>query len=121
MGIIARASKTDDAMPGDAAMSPSDPVFESAESDDKPGMEFSPRERALVELLAAGHTDASAARRLGVSPRTVSYTLQSLMDRLQVENRFQLGLALGTLGAQEVTQDSMDSDGDRPPESIDGA
>jgi DNA-binding CsgD family transcriptional regulator len=62
---------------------------------------LSAREKALVELLAAGHTDASAARRLGISPRTVSYALQSLMDRLEVENRFQLGLALGTLGVGE--------------------
>jgi len=68
------------------------------------GVVFNAREKALVELLAAGHTDASAARRLGVSPRTVSYTLQSLMDRLEVENRFQLGLALGTLGARDRTE-----------------
>jgi LuxR family transcriptional regulator of spore coat protein len=63
---------------------------------------FTPREKALVELLAEGHTDASAARRLGVSPRTVSYTVQSLMDRLEVDNRFQLGLALGLLGVDKL-------------------
>ena len=81
---------------------------------------FSPREKALVELLAAGHTDASAARRLGVSPRTVSYTLQSLMDRLEVENRFQLGLALGTLGTHEGNDGSVAgyASHDRPPDSI---
>ena len=62
-------------------------------------MVLTPREKTLVELLAAGHTDASAAKRLGCSPRTVSYTLRALMDRFGVENRFQLGLALGTLGA----------------------
>ncbi len=95
-----------------------DPPEESGE-DEGSGLEFSAREKALVELLAAGHTDASAARRLGVSPRTVSYTLQSLMDRLDVENRFQLGLALGTLGAQEVTDPSLLDEDDRPPESID--
>jgi len=120
VATIARASWTDDAMPGDAAVTPSGPMSVPEKCNDEPGMEFSARERALVELLAAGHTDASAARRLGVSPRTVSYTLQSLMDRLQVENRFQLGLAIGTLGAQEVTQDSMGADADRPPEFIDG-
>jgi DNA-binding NarL/FixJ family response regulator len=53
------------------------------------------RERALVTLLARGHTDATAARELHVSPRTVSNILRSLMDRVGVENRFQLGLALG--------------------------
>jgi len=86
------------------------------------GVVFTAREKALVELLAAGHTDASAARRLGVSPRTVSYTLQSLMDRLAVENRFQLGLALGTLGATETADGSAaepDVAQDRPPNSID--
>jgi DNA-binding CsgD family transcriptional regulator len=60
------------------------------------------RERELVELLAAGHTDHAAAARLRVSPRTVSYTLRALSDRLGVENRFQLGLALGAAGAVSV-------------------
>jgi DNA-binding NarL/FixJ family response regulator len=67
---------------------------------------FTAREKALVELLAAGHTDASAARRLGLSPRTVSYTVQSLMDRLNVENRFQLGLAIGLLGVDRPVKAS---------------
>jgi DNA-binding CsgD family transcriptional regulator len=67
---------------------------------------FTAREKALVELLAAGHTDASAARRLGLSARTVSYTVQSLMDRLDVENRFQLGLALGLLGFDKPAEES---------------
>jgi DNA-binding CsgD family transcriptional regulator/DNA-binding transcriptional ArsR family regulator len=57
------------------------------------------RERALVTLLARGHTDATAARELHVSPRTVSNILRSLMDRVGVENRFQLGLALGAARA----------------------
>ncbi|GAA4460305.1 helix-turn-helix transcriptional regulator [Phytohabitans houttuyneae] len=54
-----------------------------------------PRELALVELLAKGHTDSSAARELRVSTRTVSSIVRSLMDRCGVDNRFQLGLALG--------------------------
>ena len=65
-------------------------------------MSLTSREKALVDLLASGHTDASAARRLGISARTVTYTLRSLMDRLGVENRFQLGLALGSLGTAEL-------------------
>jgi len=59
---------------------------------------FSERDRKLVVLLAQGHTDASAARRLGVSPRSVSNMVRSLMDRLGVDNRFQLGVELGSLG-----------------------
>jgi DNA-binding CsgD family transcriptional regulator len=56
---------------------------------------LSPRERELVELLAQGHTDATAAAVLRLSPRSVAYALRGLMDRAGVENRFQLGLALG--------------------------
>ncbi|MGN9906565.1 helix-turn-helix transcriptional regulator [Phytohabitans sp. LJ34] len=54
-----------------------------------------PRERALIALLAAGHTEVRAARELGISRRTVSYILRDMMDRLGVANRFQLGLTLG--------------------------
>ena len=62
-----------------------------------PKITLSERERELIALLAEGHTDAVAAERLGISPRSVTNILRSLMDRLGVENRFQLGLALGFL------------------------
>lgn len=58
-------------------------------------IELDPREHLLIGLLAQGHTDASAATELRVSARTVSTIVRSLMDRLGVENRFQLGVALG--------------------------
>jgi DNA-binding CsgD family transcriptional regulator len=61
-------------------------------------IELSPRESALVGLLALGHTDQSAADELGLSPRTVAYTMRALMDRVGVQNRFQLALALGAAG-----------------------
>jgi DNA-binding NarL/FixJ family response regulator len=82
---------------------------------------FTAREKALVELLAAGHTDASAARRLGLSPRTVSYTVQSLMDRLEVENRFQLGLALGLLGIDKPSEGAPGASPDEPDEPCGGS
>jgi LuxR family transcriptional regulator of spore coat protein len=56
---------------------------------------LSDRERELISLLAQGHTDVSAAEHLGISARSVTNILRSLMNRLGVENRFQLGLALG--------------------------
>ncbi|MEO3926094.1 helix-turn-helix transcriptional regulator [Micromonosporaceae bacterium B7E4] len=59
------------------------------------------RERDLLRLLAQGHTDVSAARAMRISRRTVSNTLRGLMDRLGVENRFQLGLAVGALSLIE--------------------
>lgn len=63
-----------------------------------PKITLSERERELIALLSQGHTDVTAAERLGISPRSVTNIVRSLMDRLGVENRFQLGLALGFLG-----------------------
>jgi DNA-binding CsgD family transcriptional regulator len=60
-----------------------------------PQLPLDDRQRELISLLLAGHTDSSAAGRLGISSRTVTYILRSLMDRLGVDNRFQLGVALG--------------------------
>jgi LuxR family transcriptional regulator, transcriptional regulator of spore coat protein len=67
-----------------------------------PKITLSDRERALVLLLAQGHTDVSAAEKLGISARSVTNILRTLMDRLGVENRFQLGLALGVLRQANV-------------------
>ncbi|MFJ9541231.1 helix-turn-helix transcriptional regulator [Streptomyces sp. NPDC101225] len=72
------------------------PVRPSLEERLAAAMPLDERQRRLVALLLAGHTDASAAGRLGVSPRTVTNILRSLMDRLGVDNRFQLGVALGS-------------------------
>jgi DNA-binding CsgD family transcriptional regulator len=62
-----------------------------------PLIELSRREHDLVRLLAYGHTDVTAAEKLRISARSVTNTLRALMDRLGVDNRFQLGLALGAL------------------------
>ncbi|BCB75674.1 hypothetical protein Pflav_020840 [Phytohabitans flavus] len=64
-----------------------------------PTVVLTQREKAVVALLADGHTDATAAKQLGMSTRTLTYTLRGLMDRFGVENRFQLGLALGAMRA----------------------
>jgi DNA-binding CsgD family transcriptional regulator len=60
-------------------------------------IQLSARERRLITLLANGHTDLSAAAQLHISTRSITYALRDLMDRLGVENRFQLGLSLGAL------------------------
>ena len=64
----------------------------------RPPVRLSPRQIALIELMAAGHTDGAIARRLKISQRTIGYTMRGLMDRLHAENRFQLGLALSSQG-----------------------
>jgi DNA-binding CsgD family transcriptional regulator len=68
------------------------------------------RERAIVALLAEGHTDAVVAQRLGISQRTIAYTLRGLMERLGVENRFQLGLALGAMRVAAPPQQQSESE-----------
>ncbi|MBB5868789.1 DNA-binding CsgD family transcriptional regulator [Allocatelliglobosispora scoriae] len=69
-----------------------------------PELALSPREQVLVGLLRSGHTDASAAREMRLSERSVTNIVRSLMDRLGVENRFQLGLALGGLRITQVPE-----------------
>lgn len=63
-----------------------------------PPFSLAPREQAVVAALVRGCTDASTARELRISERSVSTIVRSLMDRLNVDNRFQLGVALGALG-----------------------
>ncbi|HCU95486.1 MAG TPA: LuxR family transcriptional regulator [Actinobacteria bacterium] len=48
-------------------------------------------ERALLRLLAGGLTDDAAARRLGVSARTVRRQVAVLMAKLGAASRFQAG------------------------------
>ncbi|HYN95728.1 MAG TPA: helix-turn-helix transcriptional regulator, partial [Pilimelia sp.] len=62
-----------------------------------PNINLSGREQELIDLLATGHTDVSAAQQMRISSRSVTNIMRNLMDRLGVENRFQLGLALGSL------------------------
>jgi DNA-binding CsgD family transcriptional regulator len=62
-----------------------------------PPMTLTPRERAVLAMLADGHTDESAATHLGLSRRTIAYTVADLMERYNARNRFQLGLFLSDL------------------------
>jgi DNA-binding NarL/FixJ family response regulator len=62
-----------------------------------PDFILTPREDAVVRLLARGYTDARAARELHISERSVSNIVRSMMDKLGVDNRFQMGVALGLL------------------------
>ncbi|MEV0608289.1 helix-turn-helix transcriptional regulator [Polymorphospora rubra] len=63
--------------------------FGSAAPIDDNGLE--PPERELLRLLGDGHTDESAARRLGLSVRTIQRMMSDLTDRLGAASRFQAG------------------------------
>lgn len=54
--------------------------------------------RTILEALGSGLTDASAARRLGVSLRTYRRRVAELMATLDAGSRFQAGLRAGELG-----------------------
>jgi len=79
-------------------------------------IELTPRERAIVNLLAAGHTDSSASACLGLSRRTVLYAVQGLMERCGVQNRFQLGLVLGPMRDNPTGADDDSEYGSTRPE-----
>lgn len=57
-----------------------------------------PIERELVRLLATGHTDEAAARKLAVSLRTVQRMATSLLERLGAASRFQAGVEASRRG-----------------------
>ncbi|MBV1851301.1 response regulator transcription factor [Catellatospora tritici] len=79
----------------------------------KPPMDLTPREQAVLALLAKGFTDAAVAAKLEISLRTVAYTISGLMERYQVSNRFQLGLVLG---AGDDPGSDRPADADEPEE-----
>ncbi|WP_159392871.1 helix-turn-helix transcriptional regulator [Streptomyces cyaneogriseus] len=54
--------------------------------------ELTDTERALLQLLQEGYTDAQVARRLAVSPRTVGRVVADLMAKLGASSRFQAGV-----------------------------
>lgn len=59
------------------------------------GTDITREERELLRLLAQGATDEVAARRLGVSLRTVRRMMSSIMERLGARSRFEVGLRAG--------------------------
>jgi DNA-binding CsgD family transcriptional regulator len=59
---------------------------------------LSPTDRHLLRLLADGLTDEAAAKRLGISARTVRRIMADLMDRLGAESRFEAGVEAARRG-----------------------
>lgn len=55
-------------------------------------------ERELLRLLSTGLTDDAAAKRLGISVRTVRRQMAALMERLDAASRFEAGLKAAQRG-----------------------
>ncbi len=62
------------------------------------GLNFGPSQLTILTLLAAGETDDTIARRLGISTRTVARQCADLFERLGVTTRFQAGVRAAHLG-----------------------
>ncbi|WP_432977016.1 LuxR C-terminal-related transcriptional regulator [Dactylosporangium sp. CA-233914] len=62
----------------------------AAQSKERQGV--TPTERELLNLLGQGHTDESAAKRLGLSERTCRRMMADLMERLGARSQFEAGL-----------------------------
>jgi DNA-binding CsgD family transcriptional regulator len=60
--------------------------------------DFSPREREVLAMLAAGAKDEAIARRLGCSERTLRRLLTALVAKLGAESRFAAGVQAARLG-----------------------
>lgn len=57
-----------------------------AQGADGPLETLSPREREVLQLVAEGHTNASIAERLGISPKTVDHHRTNLMQKLDLHD-----------------------------------
>ena len=57
-----------------------------------------PQERAVLQLLAAGHTDESAARNLAMSVRSLQRMTAAITERLGSASRFQAGVEASRRG-----------------------
>lgn len=81
--------------------------------------EPSPAELDLLRLLGKGMTDASAARHLGVSLRTVRRMMAELMGRLDARSRFEAGIRAAEHGwvgaARQLANGSGMAAGKLPP------
>jgi DNA-binding CsgD family transcriptional regulator len=62
-------------------------AYLDAERRRHPAPQLTPRQRELLHLVAAGHTNAQIARRLGLSGATVRTHLENIYGRLQVSSR----------------------------------
>lgn len=65
---------------------------------DTPRVDLSDLERDLLRLVAQGLTDASAASRLHISPRTARRMMAAIMNRLGARSRFEAGLKSARAG-----------------------
>jgi DNA-binding NarL/FixJ family response regulator len=57
-------------------------------------LELTPRERQIAQAIADGRKNRDIASRLGITEQTVKNHLTSIFEKVGVENRLQLGIAI---------------------------
>ena len=57
----------------------------------------------MVTLLAEGCTDQTVAEQLGLSRRTITYTVAALMEKYGARSRFHLALLLAGLSTSPAS------------------
>ncbi|MDH3285022.1 MAG: LuxR C-terminal-related transcriptional regulator [Acidobacteriota bacterium] len=72
-----------------AVADPPAPAVNEAEEEDGQEPDLTPREREVLGLLAAGLSTTAIAKRLCISPRTVSNHAQSVLEKLGVHSRLE--------------------------------
>ena len=63
---------------------------------------LTPRDRDVMALVVAGHTNAEIARRLNIQLQTLKNTLSAIYDKVGVSSRLQLAVLLLREGAALV-------------------
>lgn len=62
------------------------------ETSGDPAARGAPQSQRILQMMAAGASDAAIARHLGVSQRTVERRVRAIMDQLSTTTRFQAGV-----------------------------
>ena len=68
------------------------PSIRRGEAGADPGASLTPREREVLELIAAGRSNKRIARELGIAEKTVKTHVGHLMAKLGVSDRTQAAL-----------------------------
>lgn len=72
------------------------------------------RDRDVIALVLAGHTNAEIARRLNIQLQTLKNVLSAIYDKLGVSTRLQLAVLLLRDGVAEVGRPGVPSSPRRP-------
>jgi DNA-binding CsgD family transcriptional regulator len=68
---------------------------------------LTPRELEVLQLIAAGMTNAEAARSLGLSVHAIKFHLASIYHRLGVANRTEAAVTYMRFGAAALPSESV--------------